>query len=1087
MKLLFIFFFLVVMLMGGKAYAQQVTIRQKNIALTDVFREIHKQTGYGFIYSDKLLAKMAPVNLDLEAVTIEAALQKCFENHPLAFFIENKIVTIVEKATNDRAPIDNSTSLTARVVSRSGIPISAATVRIRAQKAMTMTNYLGVFSVKSVYMNDILEVSCIGFETKRIAVNSIAETIMLETSESKMDEVQVIAYGQTNNRLNTGSVTTISSKELTKTSGPNVLESLAGLVPGLSITPIGSGASANYRISLRGMNTLGTDPNLPINAINSPLILLDGLPLSVGITALNEGGLVQSGLASTDKGQSAIFNINPDDIESISVLKDADATSIYGSMGANGVILITSKKPQPGKTQAHAMVRRGISLQGKKIELLNTTDYLAMRKEAFANDKVLPTALNAYDLLIWNKDRSIDWQKKLLESRPYTAAQLSLSGGKNTFSYRLNSSYYYNDLNPGLSNPVTNLYKEQRATTDLTLSKQSNDGRLKINFRGAYAAVHNNQPSSNPESFIYLAPNAPDLLTGSGDLNWPGWRAAKGFPLSVLGFFRPYEATTHDKDLNGAVSYQLTDALEINAIGSYRQTSVDQLQIDQSLATTDPLLASPVISSRFGKSKFKIWSSETNLKYSLQLQQSNLQFLAGVQYNRNNQDNNYIVASGWPSGVSQESISGATDITTLSNEAEIRMASFYGRATYNYLDKYIVNLTGRRDGSSNFGDNKKYGNFGSVGTAWIISREPWLQSLIQNGIFSFAKLRASLGTTGLAVSRPYTYTATVTGNVPYQGLPANSFIQPDNPNVKWAQSRKFDMALDLGFFKDRLLLSFNYYHNRTSDIITLNPVTTVTGFKNLLYNQSGAVDNVGKEATLSFRSDPGRKLKWAAGANISFNKNKLTAFPNLDQSLYFNFGYRIDQSVNRFYITPKGTVDPQTGFYISKQQDLNYYTADPDFTGGVQALVNYQGFEISFNFTFSRQKGLNTIIPVVVPGASVNGLGNQPALVLQDRWRFPGDLAAQPRLSAFGSGSVTSYENAGYLGDASFISLKNARFRYSVDEKLAKLLKLSALSASITGHNLLYITKFKGINPELPFDGTYLIRRLFDLSIDVTF
>jgi TonB-linked SusC/RagA family outer membrane protein len=1088
MKLFLMLIIIVSFQFGQRALAQQVTIRKKNIALTDVFKEIHKQTGYGFIYSDKLLLKIAPVNIDITNESVDAALRKCLEHQPLSFTIENRIVTIIEKITAVQDSNQNSHTLSARIIDESENPIPSATVRVLGKERISITNYSGKFSISNLKGNDILEISCIGYKTRRISAASGLKVIKLEIAESKMDEVQVIAYGQTNNRLSTGSVTTVTAKDLKKTTGPNVLESLAGIVPGLSVVSLGTGASSSYRISLRGTNTIGAYPTSQINSINAPLVLLDGLPLSTGVTLLNETGLLQSGLVASGMGQSPIFNINPDDIESISVLKDADATSIYGSMGANGVILITSKKPIPGKLQVHSSVNQGISMESKRLNLFNSADYFAMRNEAFANDNSLPTMANAYDLLVWDKNRSTDWQKKLLGSRPYTSAQLGVSGGNDNFSYRLNASYYYNDQNPGLSNAITNLFKEQRGTTDLSLSHQSKDGRLIINFRGAIAYVHDNLPHYNPESSIYLAPNAPSLLDATGKLNWEDWRAAKGFSANTLGLFKPYKSSTHDENFNTGISYHLTNALEISALGSYRKTNVNQFQVEQSAETTDPLLAAPLLRSSFGKNNFRIWSAESNVKYTLKLKQTSLQFLAGIQYNRNVQKEELTSASGWPDGFSQESTNGAGNISVVKNDAEIRMASTYGRITYNYADKYILNLNARRDGSSNFGEDKKYGNFGSVGAAWILTRESWMRSWTDSGPFSLGKLRASLGTTGLVVALPYTYTSTIGYNpFTYQGQPANAFIQPANPDVKWTQTRKLDVAVDLGFFNDQLLLSVDHYNNRTSDIITLNPVTTVTGFSNLLFNQPASVENTGTEISLNYRSGPNHQLTWSIGGNISFNKNKLVAFPNLDRSLYSNIGYVINESVNRYFFAAVGTINPQTGGYVPGQQASAYYTIDPDFTGGVQTQINYKRFDLSFNITFARQKGLNAIVPVVVPGTITQGISNQPVSVGIDHWQATGDIAQLPKFSSIGAGSIAAYQTSRYLNDASYVSLKNARLRYTLDRDVSRRLKMSVLSASLTGHNLMYITKFKGINPELPIDGVYLIKRLFDLSVDLTF
>ena len=400
---------------SAATFAQKITINKTNASIETILEEIGRQSGYDVFVGVKTLKSAKPVNINVKNAAIDDVLKICLEGQQLDFSIENKSIVIKQKQLSilDKVvAVFSATEVFGIVLDNENNPMSGATVTIKGANRSTTTNAMGQFKLKDVPEGAILQISFMGYITKEIKADGNLLGIKLELSTSKLDEVQVMAYGKTNRRLSTGNIVTITAKELERQPVTNPLLALSGKVPGMIVTQTNGYAASPVKVEIRGRKAISP------NFVSDPLYIIDGVPLSnmelsVGSSySSGSAGVIQNGFSMTG-GQSPLFNLRTSNIESIEVLKDGDATAIYGSRGANGVILITTKKGKPGTSTFSVNASQGLSYVKQRYNMLNTAQYLQLRRDAFANDNITPTTANAPDLTLYDPARYTDWQKKL--------------------------------------------------------------------------------------------------------------------------------------------------------------------------------------------------------------------------------------------------------------------------------------------------------------------------------------------------------------------------------------------------------------------------------------------------------------------------------------------------------------------------------------------------------------------------------------------------------------------------------------------------------------------------------------------------
>ncbi|OJW54921.1 MAG: hypothetical protein BGO55_16180 [Sphingobacteriales bacterium 50-39] len=955
------------------------------------------------------------------------------------------------------------------VYNEAGQPLSGANVTIKATGKGTITNAKGEFELPAVPEESPLVISFIGYAPQVIKVNEGKSIqVYLSVAKNELDKVVIQGYGITSHRLATGDIGVVRADEIEKNPVVNPLLALQGRVAGLDVNQTSGYASAPIKVELRGRSAIGDFPS-------DPLYIVDGVPLTVLEVAGNSGynsgsvGYLQSGngLLGPANGQSPFFNINPADIESIEVLKDADATAIYGSRGANGVILITTKKGKAGKTKFDIRAESGIKRYTRFWKLLNTPQYLEMRREAFKNDGIIPDAGNAPDLLVWDTTKYTDWQKRLYgRTGKYSDAELNLSGGDARTVFRIGAGYHREVGITVVSGA------DERGSASFTLNHKSLNQRLGINFTNQYSYSKSNMISIG--GALDMPPNAPDIYDSAGNLNYNGWGVLRNtFPFASLK--RSYIAKTNFLNSNLVLSYEVIKGLLLKSSFGYNNAQADQ-EFYIPIASYDPI-APNTGSSEFGYNTNRNWIVEPQVTYDRVIGKGKLSVLGGASVQSTTTKGIFIAGSGYTTDDLITAITNAPNKQATENYSEYRYAGVFGRINYNYEDKYIINLSARRDGSSKFGSGNQFGNFGAVGLAWIFSEESWIKDNIT--FLSFGKLRSSIGTTGSDLIGLYGYLTRFSSSSlqTYMGIQPLAPTQHANPNYRWQVNKQMEIAIELGFLKDRLTLTTAAYRNRCGNQLVNFPTPGFTGFSTVVANSPALVENSGLEFMFAAKLIDNKDFKWSINFNTSFNKNKLIAYPNLQLSPYAGT-LVIGKSLNITKSLHYTGVDPQTGLYTFEDKDkdgqitVNYsgksddrydYNLSPRFFGGLGSNISYKGFQISLFFNIKKQLGFNTSQQGQNPGDEKN----QPVGVL-NRWQQPGDMKSVAKFTT--QGGLDSYRFFGLsdagISDASYIRLSNLAASYTLPVEFVQKRGIQGASLFFQTNNLFVITKYKGIDPE---------------------
>lgn len=964
-------------------------------------------------------------------------------------------------------------SIKGRVLNHIGKPLARASIKTKSAAAIS-TNDAGEFKMQVTESIGTLSVSYTGYKTIIInysAANRNNLEIILDEETGNLDEVQVMGYGQTTRRLNTGNITTIKAADIEQQPVTNPLAALQGRVPGLTITQTSGVAGSSFKVLIRGQSALDLSKSQ-----NDPLFIIDGVPFEQGNTAisrLNSAAMNSAG----EGGLSPLNTINPQDIESIDVLKDADATAIYGSRGANGVILITTKKAKYGKTNFAVNSYAGFSRVGRTMNMLNTSQYVAMRKEAFKNDGITPAAANAPDIMLWDTTRYTDFRKLLIGNTAHDAQmQLTITGGNEQTNFRLGGNYHRQ------TTVFSKDFADQVASVSLNVNHHSINNRFAVQFSAQFANDENRLPGKDFSRYLNLPPNL-RLYDEAGNLSW----AEGGVVYNTLGngdivnplalLNETFNGNNSNLTGNLILNYKIVEGLTFKTNLGYNAFFTKGSSLKPS-TSIDPYLISDYgvrASSGFSSSQLQNWIIEPQADYKVSGKWGKLSAMIGLTLQSKSSVSDYQTGNNYSSDLLLNSIAAAGTITASNDESLYRYSALFGRVNYNYMDRYILNISGRRDGSSRFGPDKQMANFGAVGLAWLFSNE----NLIRNNLsfLSSGKLRASYGVTGNDQIGDYKYlnlwsntTSTYNG---LAGLRPNTLF---NPDYNWERIRKAEIGLELGFLNDRILLSAAYYRNRCSNQLINYTLPNQTGFGQVVKNFPGLVQNAGLEISLNTTNIQSSSFRWTTAFNVSGNRNKLVSFPNLASSSY-NGSYIEGQSLNVIRALKYLGINPQTGVYMF--EDLNgdgsltsadyqiFGNTDSKFNGGMQNNFSIGNVEFSFFFQFTKQRGLNYLSQL--SSNSPGKMYNQPDLVL-NRWQNPGDEAELQRFTTITSSisGLLSYlrQSNGLYTDASFIKLRNINCSWSLPQRSLKHSPLQSCRVYAQAQNVLTITAYKGSDPE---------------------
>ena len=721
--------------------------------------------------------------------------------------------------------------------------------------------------------------------------------------------------------------------------------------------------------------------------------------------------------------------------------------------------------------------------------MMNTDQYIGMRKAAYTNDGITNYPATAYDINgTWNQQSDTDWLKKLIGNTASTSdIRLSVSGGGRGTQFSINAGH----------NEQTTVFAKNFAYTSNTFASQlthrSEDKKFSLSLSNMLSQQKNNVINEDVTTrATLLAPDAPKLYTSAGGINWENNTFAN--PIATYNASYLNENIQQITNLNTQLEVIPNVVLKLNAGLNYFTFEEWSLRPNT--------IYNPAYVT--GQSSFYSSASKSNhdqLSYILEPQANwgyrkgkhNVAFLIGASLQTSTNKREAITGSAFESNAFIQNL-GAAQTKTIDDQTktEYKYAGFFGRINYQFENKYIINLTARRDGSSRFGNNKKYANFGAVGLAWLFYEEDFFKDLKW---LSYGKLRTSYGTAGSDNIGDYQYLNTYTVSAQgYNGITALDTSKLYNPDYSWEKTQKLEAAIEVGFFNNRLNFAASYYQNRSSNQLVGYQLPATTGFSSVIANLDATVENKGLEFELNGTPLSNNNFKWESSFNISFPKNKLLSFPGLAGSTYAN-KFVVGEPTTIVKLYQLEGINPSTGLYQFTDFNGDGKISSPDdnrivenigvkFFGGWSNRFKYKDLEISFLLQGAKQRNLNYNSSMPLPG----GMFNQPVEVL-DVWSPSNTFGAY---MPYSTGSVGSQNEAqsnfrnstATVSDASYVRLKNIQVTYNIP-KTAKFLK--EVKVYVQAQNLLTWTKYFGMDPEFIVQGYLPPLKTFVLGTQFNF
>ena len=899
---------------------------------------------------------------------------------------------------------------------------------------------------------------------------------------SEIEEVVVNAgYYKVKDRERTGSIARVTAKDIENQPVTNVLSAVQGRMAGVSITQSSGVPGGGFDVQIRGRNSLRTLTNGNSDG-NQPLYIVDDIPWTQPLISTYSTGILP------------LRNINPlstlhaNSIESIEILKDADATAIYGSRGANGVVLITTKKGKKGGLRLALNNSYSLSKVASRMKMMNTDSYLLMRREAYDNAGIaIPT--NAYDVNgTWDPHRYTDWQKVLIgKTAEGFQTQATISGGNAQHSF-LSSATHANQetVFPGAFN-----YK----TTHLNSSYQyrTPDRKFELDLTQLTSLLSSNYANNDLTTrSLSLSPNAPSLYDNQGNINWEN----NTFANPVAALAGSYNNTTKQFNQSFRTSYSLSDVLKFQVNGGINYQDMEEFSLSPHTMYNPAFPAgssSANSSSSRGTSSSFSYVLEPQVHWQRNFNDHRLNAIAGFTFQHSESKYSAMSGSGFASNALIRNIAAASLVTLQGfNDHQYRYAALFGRLNYQFKNKYLLNITARRDGSSRFGPSNRFANFGAVGAAWILSDELFFSQI---PFLSFAKLRASYGITGsdLIGDDQYTSTYTSTPNN-YNNVPALFPSRLYNPNFSWEKTRKAEIALELGLFNNRINTITAYYNNKSSQQLIGIPLSAVTGFPSVLANLDAEVENRGLEIEVLGHIIKKPLWDWRIGFNFSLPRNELISFPGLEGSTYAN-SYVVGEPTTIVKVLEYEGIDPKTGTYVFKDFNQDGKISTPDdaqtirnigiqYLGGFHQEFRYDRLSVSLLLQFVKQNQWNYYRTMSTPGT----MNNQPEVFL-NVWSpanpngiimpfSPGTIAQTNTLTSHLKNSTAA------ISDASFIRLKNIQISYQLPLKNT-IVKEAEIY--LQGQNIWTWTSYFGLDPEFIISGFLPPLKTYSMGFKLTF
>lgn len=1044
----------------GYAQSQKLSLTVQEASLQDVFRQLEKASNYTFLYKNELLTNKAKVSLKVQDMPLSQILDKILTPRGLTFELDDKVIIIKEfrKKVSNEQPA-SPRLITGQVTDKDKHTLPGATIFVKGIGSKgTMTDADGNFKIQLPEdKNPVLIVSFIGMQKEEVEVGDLTRLdIQLQPSTVLLDDYVVVgAYGTSQKRSDlVGSAYQVDAKKIQDLPAVRIDNLLDGMVPGLQIdynSDLASNTRPRYNIRVRGEASLA--------ASAEPLWIIDGTPVYTG----NNTNMVAGMSASI----SPLSFINADDVESITVLKDATATSIYGANGANGVILVTTKSGKTGKTALSLSTQYGISHINKstQFKVLNAEQYLMLAKESWTNSgrdmKYFPfqdNEINSYSTT------DTDWADVYYGLGSTSQTNLAIQGGSNKARYYISGAYFDNKL-------TVKGNEQQRFSVRTNVDIDIND---KLGFSLNMATSYNVNELFNPGDDYYqiLPIYSPYNADGSfrmynkyvadhdekGNLTWTEPR-----------FLNSVAEREENDDRQRTLANNTNINIKYNIIKGLRFTS--QFGVDYQSAYEDQYSARSNwsgMSSNDGAygystrnhSNFLLWTAIQRLNLDRTFGKHKIGGLLGFEANSKEYSTLGATGSLFANDHIKE-ISYAVDDAGSSSASLSRTMSVFGQGSYSYDNRYYLTINFRKDGSSDFGTDVRWATFGSVGGSWNIHNEAFFSSDKVN----ILKLKASYGSNGnsrLGVQQSYgLYSYGESYN--YMNKPGGALSAIPNPKLSWETSRMLNLGVRIRFL-DRFDIDLEAYNKKTVGLLSKLDVSRLTGGTRVTRNM-GSIRNTGFEATIGTDIIKKKDFEWTAELNLSHNKNKiLSLYQHIDKTAetqIWSEGY----DMGTYYLIRWAGVDPRDGAPLwldangnitriySSDNRVKYKSSAPDLTGGLVNTMSYKGFSLNAILSYQIGGYAFSNFGRRVSSDGLNIMDENQSVNQLDRWQKPGDLALSPK-PIWGTSTKSVMNSTRYLYNSTYFQLRNVSLSYDLHSKLLAQAGFSSVRVSLIGDNL---------------------------------
>ncbi|WP_412465900.1 TonB-dependent receptor [Pedobacter sp. KLB.chiD] len=1114
MKFTTIIVFCLSMQLSAKTMAQKVSLSVKDASLKTIFKEVRKQTGYYFIYSNEALSQSIPVSVQAKNLDLDKLLAIIFDHQPLSYAIEEQTIIVNIKTPVPGMRVDRIiTGIVTGQDDNQTLP--GVSVKVKGKNGGVITNMDGKYTINLPEGENTLVFSYLGYTTKEVIVGSSNTlNVKLAVENKQLEEVVVQAYGTVRKSALTNSVSTISAKEIESRPISNLGVALVGAAPGLQTTTGSGQPGAGPAVRIRGFGT--------INGGSDPLYVVDGAPY-----------------------EGALNNLNPDDVESISVLKDASASALYGSRAANGVILITTKRGKDSPATLTLKTTQGLNSRGlSDYEKVDAFQYYPLLWESMRNSLVTGGAtldaantqasnnisgalvsnpfnvpdnqivltdgkINPSASLLYPED--LDWRDALRRTGLRSEYNLNYRGGSNksdffaSFNYLKDEGYsVLTDFNrySGRVNVNSQIKKWIKTGMNVSGSVQktkvgNEDSGIWENpfytdlIFGPIYAVHKHNPDGSyvmdaSGNKVYdegytrpIAPGRNVIAETEYNDNFTERNFLSGRTYAEISFLKNFKFTTNiSLDLNNYKfnvfdSPKIGDGLSSNGRSNRTNSTTRTININQLL------------------------------NYNKTMGRHNIDVLAGHESYQRRYDYSFGSAAG-------QIVSGSTELRNFANilsltsyQDNYRIESYFGRMQYDFDGRYFLSASYRTDGSSKFAPDYRWGNFWSVGAGWQINKEKffkvdWVDNL---------KIRGSYGQVGSDDLGSYylyqTFYDTGYKNGNEAGIKQSLAL--GNEKIQWESNDNMDVALEFGVLKNRISGSVEYFNRYTDNLLFNVPLALSSGLTT--QNQNfGSLYNRGIEIQLDGIPVKTKNFRWNIGINWTTINNKISKLP-FDEFIDGTKKYMVGQSRYDYWLRDYYGVDPDTGseLYVAGPAATSTKTladgtvvttsgsgaqyhyagsAIPDFYGSINNTFTYKNFSLDFRFIY--QVG-GVSFDNDYQSLMYNGTyGRALHVDALNRWQNPGDITNVPRRAI----GATMYDSDKWLVDASYLYLRAANFSYNLPKAFAKKIAINNARVFVTGENLFMKSYRKGFDPSQAFNGntgyTYAPTRIISLGLNVT-